>query len=111
MLQSELAIFKKVIHLMGAKIRYLQDEIMDKDKLERDLFKVTHLNMKLESQYKRMREENRKLNEKVEVMRKVMYEFDMQMLEEHTHDNVSKTRRVFKLFIQHMIEQLIRENH
>ena len=42
-------IFKKVIHLMGAKIRYLQDEIMDKDKLERDLFKVTHLNMKLEN--------------------------------------------------------------
>eukprot|EP00347_Sterkiella_histriomuscorum_P002403 403368291 len=97
-ISSEIMIFKKVIHLMGAKIRYLQDEIMDKDKLERDLFKVTHLNMKLENQYKRMREENRQLNEKVEVMRKVMYEFDMQILDEQTHDN-------------YMIEQLIKENH
>lgn len=49
MLHAEISIFKKVIHLMGAKIRYLQDEILDKDKLERDLFKVTHLNMKLEN--------------------------------------------------------------
>jgi predicted Holliday junction resolvase-like endonuclease len=76
MLNSEIVIFKKVIHLMGAKIRYLQDEVMDKDKLERDLFKVTHLNMKMENQYNRMREENRKLNEKIEIMRKVMFEFD-----------------------------------
>ena len=50
---------------------------MDKDKLERDLFKVQHFNMKLEANYKRMRDDNRKLSEKMEIMRKVMLEFDM----------------------------------
>ncbi|CDW76147.1 UNKNOWN [Stylonychia lemnae] len=73
-LKLELGIFKK-------------DELIEKDKIERELIKQQHLRQKLENQFRKLKDENRKLNEKVEIMRKVMLEFDLQNIEEQTQEN------------------------
>ena len=50
---------------------------MDKDRMQIDLYKFKHLNERINNENKQLRNENFKANEKLEIMRKVIYEFDM----------------------------------
>lgn len=74
---------------MAAKIRYLQEYKNDRDQMQIMLVKYRHQNEKLKKDYDRVRGELRDMQEKMEIMKRVMLDFDHQYIDEQTNENVS----------------------
>lgn len=86
-LMVEVQVFKAVLEGMASKIRYLQEYKLDREQIQIQLFKYRHVNEKLKKENAGLSSQVKQLNRKVEVMKRVMLEFDHEYLAHKSEEN------------------------
>ena len=76
----ELQVFKAVIEGMASKIRYLQEYKLDREQMQIQLFKYRHVNERLSRDNAELASQVKALNQKVDIMKRIMLEFDHEYL-------------------------------